>query len=170
MPGIVPGFGDTMENMPDTLQPSQTPILVKGKIRNQLPNSHNVNNPQHANNPWHETAEACMWTHPASHFPKELSWPPAVWALFNMILKVLDHSYETIRQFLHEKLPLTESQLPGLVMDLMYLLYASQSIFALVAKQHHISVWKHRGSSFNIGNWAQNLCLSHFSSNITETG
>lgn len=69
-----------------------------------------------------------------------------------MILKVLDHSYETIGQFLHEKLPLTESQLPGLVMDLMYLLYASQSIFALVAKQPHISVWKHRGSSFNIGN------------------
>ena len=55
MPGIVPGFGDTMENMPDTLQPSQTPILVKGKISNQLPNSHNVNNPQHANNPWHDS-------------------------------------------------------------------------------------------------------------------
>lgn len=51
MPGIVAGFGDTMENMPDTLQPSQTPILVKGKIENQLPNSHNVNDPQHANNP-----------------------------------------------------------------------------------------------------------------------
>lgn len=68
-----------------------------------------------------------------------------------MILQVLDHSYEMIRQFLHEKLPLTESQLSGLVMDLMYPLYASQSIFALVVKQHRISVWKHRGSSFNPG-------------------
>ena len=38
-----------------------------------------------------------------------------------MTLKVLDHSYEMIKQFLHEKLLLTESQLPGLVMDLMYL-------------------------------------------------
>lgn len=69
-----------------------------------------------------------------------------------MTLKVPDHSYDMIKQFLHEKLLLTESQLPGLVMDLPYLLYASQSIFALVAKQYYVSVWKHGGSSFSMGN------------------
>lgn len=43
-----------------------------------------------------------------------------------MTLKALDESYEIIKQFLHEKLLLTESQLPGLVMDLMDLVYASR--------------------------------------------
>lgn len=60
--------------------------------------------------------------------------------LFNMTLKVLDYFYEMIKQFLHEKLLLTESQLPGLVMDLMCLLHASQSMFAFVVKRYYISV------------------------------
>lgn len=53
-----------------------------------------------------------------------------------MTLKVPGHSYEMIKQFFHEELLLTESQLPGLVMDLMYL----QSIFALVVKHYYIFV------------------------------
>lgn len=36
-----------MENVIDTLLPSQTHILVKEKIRTQVLNSHNFNDPQH---------------------------------------------------------------------------------------------------------------------------
>lgn len=40
-----------MENVIDTLLPSQTHILVKEKMRTQLPNSHDFNDPQHTVNP-----------------------------------------------------------------------------------------------------------------------